>query len=538
MTKRAVIYARYSTGKQKQTSIADQVAMCERHCENAGWEVVGVFSDSEKTGKRTKRPGLQEMIEMLRCRKADVVLIEAVDRLHRSVVNALSYFEITTFRGIELYSVSEGQQDFIKLLFNALGAQYYSDSVAVHTRRALESLVRKQGRTHGMAFGYRKKDGETGLNREPDPETAWIVTRIFEETAAGHSAEQIAQRLNQEGIPAPKGGDWYTSTLRGNKQRGDGILRNRIYIGEVTYGATKSSFDPETGKKWVEATPDQATTLQVEDLRIIPQPLWDAAHTQLEATARQVETIGNASAAHRTKYLLSGLLVCGCCGRPFTMQAQGKYYCRNKKLCGNRTPVLREAIEQRVFASLRDLFLTPELEAKFDATIAAERRKMASASGSNELRTLIRRKAEAEKAITQILRAIESGTTFKSLLERAQSLEDEIARLELQINKLEAVRRSAEAMPTRAAPVYAAAIERMETLLADPDFVHQASGHLAQLIRSIRLTPDHTAQDGMSAEVHMDLGSWVLGAGYSAEIAARFSNNPQMTIEVGAAPPT
>jgi DNA invertase Pin-like site-specific DNA recombinase len=60
-----------------------------------------------------------------------------VDRLYRSVGHALSGFEIMSYQGIKLHSVTEGQKDFIDLLINSLGAQLYANSVADHTRRAL-----------------------------------------------------------------------------------------------------------------------------------------------------------------------------------------------------------------------------------------------------------------------------------------------------------------------------------------------------------------------------------------------------------------
>lgn len=38
--RRAVIYARYSTDKQRQESIADQIELCRRYAVEQGWEVV------------------------------------------------------------------------------------------------------------------------------------------------------------------------------------------------------------------------------------------------------------------------------------------------------------------------------------------------------------------------------------------------------------------------------------------------------------------------------------------------------------------
>jgi site-specific DNA recombinase len=69
--------------------------------------------------------------------------------------------------------------------------------------------------------------------REPDPETEPISVRVFEETAAGKSAQQIADGRNSDGIPAAGGGAWTSPALRGNRTRGGRILRNETYIGRV-----------------------------------------------------------------------------------------------------------------------------------------------------------------------------------------------------------------------------------------------------------------------------------------------------------------
>jgi site-specific DNA recombinase len=42
---------------------------------------------------------------------------------------------------------------------------------------------------------------------EPDPQTAPIVKRIFEEYVAGRGCFAIAERLTRDGIPSPSGYD-------------------------------------------------------------------------------------------------------------------------------------------------------------------------------------------------------------------------------------------------------------------------------------------------------------------------------------------
>lgn len=56
MTRRVAIYARYSSDRQKPTSIDDQVALGRKFCEERGWPVVAVHTDAEMTGKNNRPP--------------------------------------------------------------------------------------------------------------------------------------------------------------------------------------------------------------------------------------------------------------------------------------------------------------------------------------------------------------------------------------------------------------------------------------------------------------------------------------------------
>lgn len=70
------------------------------------------------------------------------------------------------------------------------------------------------------------------------------MRRIFREYAAGHSARQIAERLNPEGVSGPRRGPWRSSTILGGRKRADGMLRNRLYVGELVHNRTSKIAEP------------------------------------------------------------------------------------------------------------------------------------------------------------------------------------------------------------------------------------------------------------------------------------------------------
>lgn len=58
-----------------------------------------------------------------------------------------------------------------------------------------------------------------------------MVLRIFTSYAEGLSPNRIADMLNREGVPGPRGPVWDKSAIHGNPKRGTGILTNEMYIG-------------------------------------------------------------------------------------------------------------------------------------------------------------------------------------------------------------------------------------------------------------------------------------------------------------------
>jgi len=80
-TKMAAVYARVSTTDQhtelQETELRD-------YCEHRGWQY-RVYRDAGQSGAKDNRPALMEMMNDVRRRKADVIVVWALDRLARSL---------------------------------------------------------------------------------------------------------------------------------------------------------------------------------------------------------------------------------------------------------------------------------------------------------------------------------------------------------------------------------------------------------------------------------------------------------------------
>lgn len=58
---RVGIYARYSSDRQSEHSIDDQLRICRAHVEREGWQLVRCYSDAAIFGTSLQRPGLQAL---------------------------------------------------------------------------------------------------------------------------------------------------------------------------------------------------------------------------------------------------------------------------------------------------------------------------------------------------------------------------------------------------------------------------------------------------------------------------------------------
>jgi len=114
------------------------------------------------------------------------------------------------------------------------------------------------------------------------------------------------------------------STLRCHVARGTGLLNNELYIGRLVWNRLRYVKDPATGRRVSRLNPrDQWITTEVPELRIVDDALWQAAKARQGELAEKYANVITATraahanrlnGAHRPRSLLSGLLVCGCCG--------------------------------------------------------------------------------------------------------------------------------------------------------------------------------------------------------------------------------
>ena len=81
---RAAVYVRYSSDRQKDRSIDDQIALCRDLCAREGMAVISTFEDRAISGAGAiNRPGFQALMRAAEARLFNVIVAEDMDRLFR-----------------------------------------------------------------------------------------------------------------------------------------------------------------------------------------------------------------------------------------------------------------------------------------------------------------------------------------------------------------------------------------------------------------------------------------------------------------------
>jgi len=147
--KRAAIYVRVSTAEQ-ETELQEHEL--QEYCERRGWSCV-VYRDKGQSGAKNDRPALTIMMNDLRRRKVDVIVVWALDRLARSLKQLLTIAEECRVMGVDLVSLKQNVDTTLpagRLTFQVLGA------VAEFEREMLRDRVKAgmaQARRAGKHLG-------------------------------------------------------------------------------------------------------------------------------------------------------------------------------------------------------------------------------------------------------------------------------------------------------------------------------------------------------------------------------------------------
>ena len=431
----AAIYARYSTDKQRETSIEDQARVCRARAESLHLEVVAMHGDDEITGSTpvASRPGGKALLVDALAGRFQVLLLEGLDRLSRDQVEQETIIRRLEHRGIRIIGCSDGYDSTAsgrKLHRGMRGLinEIYLDDLRDKTHRGLAGQVERGFHAGGMSFGYRSVGDDRGHRLEIDAEAADWVRWIFAHYADGWSCQRIAAELNSKRVRSPRATSWSVSALYGSPAKGSGVLNNELYIGRYIWNRSQWVKDPDSGKRQRIVRPKQEwRIIERPELRIVSDELWTAVRARMEKPRREGGSRGR-SAAPRT--LFGGLMRCGHCGGAIIAVDQRCYGCAARKdrgpaVCNGMTARRRD-VDERLLSVVKEELLAPGAIVEVQRLVG-EVLATTSAEAGKRKQSVAVRVAELDREIANLVQAIATVGMSPALQARLVAAERERA---------------------------------------------------------------------------------------------------------------
>ncbi len=285
---RAFIYCRVSTEEQAKEghhSLDYQEQLARHRVSDRGWQVARVRKDVASGKSGSNRPGYQELLEDIKERRIDAVVVYKLDRLSRSVRDVYAFIELIQRHGVDFVSLNEGFDTSTSMGRAAFGisavfAQLTRETIAENVTSGLQQRTR-EGKAPGGCppYGYRHEAGGLVVN-PAEAEMIQVMFRCYVDEKLGMG--RTSQRLNAAGYRTRGNRQWQASLL-------GRILRNPVYKGMVRASGI---------------------TAQGVHEPIVAAEVFDAAQERLEANSNRLHPRTRAA-----NMLLLGVARCGYCGR-------------------------------------------------------------------------------------------------------------------------------------------------------------------------------------------------------------------------------
>jgi site-specific DNA recombinase len=289
---RCAIYTRVSTDQgleQDFNSLDAQYGASQAYIRSqahAGWILLPAkYDDGGFSGGTTDRPALQRLLEDVRARKIDGIVVYKVDRLTRSLADFAKLVELFDQHNVSFVSVTQQfntTTSMGRLTLNVLlsFAQFEREVTSERIRDKIAASKRKGLWVGGMTpLGYDAKDRKITVNAAE----AERVRTIFRCYLKLSSLNLLMAELRKRGI-VTKVRKLRTGVRVGGIAFSRGslaqLLRNRFYIGEVVF---------------------KGEVLKGEQPAILDRALFDAVQARLN---QQVTN-------HKAKWMKSEALLIG-----------------------------------------------------------------------------------------------------------------------------------------------------------------------------------------------------------------------------------
>ena len=424
----AALYARVSSDRQDvDLSVSAQLRALKDYAKANGYSVAREYVDEAESGRVADRPQFREMIEEGSQPKApfEVILVWKFSRFTRKREHAVAFKSMLRRKGVRVVSITEHADDsptgkLMEAIIESVD-EFYSENLAQEVVRGMREAASRGFFLGSKApFGYKRVKVNDGAKERPtlevDPTTAPIVREMFESSLRGNGLKEICKKLNDRGI-TNRGNRWYKGGLHY-------LLTNEAYTGTAVWGRISKGEKAQDPVRVEGAWP-----------ALVSRELFDAVQQAMRDRAPKVQRPARVG----SKFLLSGLLKCGVCGRPYSGQGAksgqyGYYVCGTLFREGAGTCSARylnaPRVEDFIVEKIRDRILTEETIVELVTLVAEEIDAMAGEL-AGRLEVVEAELGDVRKRLERLYEALEtSELTLEVLSPRIFSLRHREEQLE------------------------------------------------------------------------------------------------------------
>jgi DNA invertase Pin-like site-specific DNA recombinase len=325
-TRRCAIYTRKSSEaglEQDFNSLHAQREACEAFIKSQtgeGWRLVKTaYDDGGLSGGTMERPALQCLLEDIRRRLVDVVVVYKVDRLTRSLADFAKMVEVFDARGVSFVSITQQfntTTSMGRLTLNVLlsFAQFEREVTGERIRDKIAAPKRKGMWMGGVTpLGYDVRDHKLVVNPAEAATVKHICQRYLELGSVRLLRGDLERRRTISKVRVSKSG-----VRSGGLQFSRGalyqMLSNPIYLGEIRHKKERypGQHEPIVGRELWEKIQrrlrDQAATHRERPTKAPSSPL---AGKLFDENGEPLYVQGAVKGARHYRYYVSRRLVRG-----------------------------------------------------------------------------------------------------------------------------------------------------------------------------------------------------------------------------------
>lgn len=422
---KAVLYARYSSHLQNETTILAQRRAIKKYARKNNMDIIQEYIDRACSGNSIKgRPSMQQLLADSSSGLFEVVLVHKIDRLARKRYDGGKIIHDLEDEGIKVISVMEQFSDTPTGRFSRNitmdNSELFNENLASEVRKGFIENAYKGLHTGGIPpLGYDVEVVTRKLVVKEDE--AQAVRMIFELHNKGVSLTQISEALNKAGFTTKLGNIFGKGSLHE-------IIRNKKYCGYYVYNRRTGAKD---GKINSHKNKDKDEIVEAKGAvpAIISEEVFNKAQELMNA--RKIKA--GAYSAKRV-YLLSGKVICGHCGCNMTGNAKYNskgtltitYSCehrRKDKTCPNLN-IRQDKLDSLVVEKISEYIFKDE-----NLPALVEKLRELDLKRNSEYTDTVRRLNKCLKNNTierqRVIKAIKAGGDLEDLTEELNSLKEE-----------------------------------------------------------------------------------------------------------------